>query len=318
MNLLVTGGYGFIGSAFIREALNKNKVNKLVNLDCLTYAANYDSLAEVEDDHRYIFRKGDIRKYENVYDTFYAHDITHVAHFAAETHVDNSIEGPRAFVETNIIGTFNLLECAKKFKIKRFHHISTDEVYGQLGKTGKFSPSSPYDPQNPYSATKASSDFLVRSYGHTFSVNYTISNCSNNYGPFQNNEKFIPVVIESLLRGDKVPVYGKGNNVRDWIYVDDHAQAVWKILTRGKRGETYLVGANNERTNLQIVKSICEILNLNPEESIQFVKDRAGHDFRYAIDASKTKEELKWVPKKSFEAGLKETIKWYTKNQTEE
>jgi dTDP-glucose 4,6-dehydratase len=318
MNLLVTGGYGFIGSAFIREALKKNRVNKLVNLDCLTYAANHDSLAEVEGDTRYIFRKGDIRKYENVYDAFYAHDITHVAHFAAETHVDNSIEGPRAFVETNIIGTFNLLECAKKFKTKRFHHISTDEVYGQLGKTGKFSPSSPYDPQNPYSATKASSDFLVRSYGHTFSVNYTISNCSNNYGPFQNEEKFIPVVIKSLLSGDRVPVYGKGDNIRDWIYVNDHAQAVWKILTRGKRGETYLVGANNEKTNLQIIKDICGILNLNPKESIEFVKDRAGHDFRYAIDASKTKKELKWVPKKSFENGLKETIEWYTKKLKEE
>jgi dTDP-glucose 4,6-dehydratase len=261
---------------------------------------------------------GNICKPAKVHDAFYAHDITHVAHFAAETHVDNSIESPRAFIDTNIIGTFNLLECAKKFKVKRFHHISTDEVYGQLGKTGKFSPLSPYDPQNPYSATKASSDFLVRSYGHTFGVNYTISNCSNNYGPFQNEEKFIPVVIKSLLSGDKVPVYGKGDNVRDWIYVNDHAQAVWKILTRGKRGETYLVGANNEKTNLQIIKDICGILNLNPKESIEFVKDRAGHDFRYAIDASKTKKELKWVPKKSFENGLKETIKWYTKKLKEE
>ena len=224
----------------------------------------------------------------------------------------------KTYIDTNIIGTFNLLECAKKFKTKRFHHISTDEVYGALGETGKFSPSSPYNPQNPYSATKASSDFLVRSYGHTFSVNYTISNCSNNYGPFQNEEKFIPVVIKSLLSGDRVPVYGKGDNIRDWIYVNDHAQAVWKILIRGKRGETYLVGANNEKTNLQIIKDICGILNLNPKNSIEFVKDRAGHDFRYAIDASKIKKELKWSPKKSFENGLKETIEWYTKILKEE
>tara|TARA_B100000131_G_C18107353_1_gene608390 strand:+ start:647 stop:1603 length:957 start_codon:yes stop_codon:yes gene_type:complete len=318
MNLLVTGGYGFIGSNFIKLIIGKNRVNKLVNIDSLTYAADKKSLEEVEGDPKYVFRHSDIKNYSDVYDAFYAHDITHVAHFAAETHVDNSIEGPKAFVDTNIIGTFNLLECARKFKTKRFHHVSTDEVYGELGKTGKFKPDSPYDPKNPYSATKAASDFLVRSYGNTFGVNYTISNCSNNYGPHQNSEKFIPVVIKSLLRGDKVPVYGKGENIRDWIHVKDHGRAIWKILTQGKNGETYLVGANNEKTNLQIVKAICKLLNLNPEESISFVTDRAGHDFRYAIDASKTTAELNWNPKKNFEAGLKETIEWYMKNQTEE
>ena len=318
MNLLVTGGYGFIGSNFIKLIIGKNRVNKLVNIDSLTYAADKRSLKEIEGDPKYVFRHSDIKDYSDVYDAFYAHDITHVAHFAAETHVDNSIEGPKAFVDTNIIGTFNLLECARKFKTKRFHHVSTDEVYGELGKTGKFKPDSPYDPKNPYSATKAASDFLVRSYGNTFGVNYTISNCSNNYGPHQNSEKFIPVVIKSLLRGDKVPVYGKGENIRDWIHVKDHGRAIWKILTQGKNGETYLVGANNEKTNLQIVKAICKLLNLNPEESISFVTDRAGHDFRYAIDASKTTTERNWNPKKNFEAGLKETIEWYTKNQIEE
>ena len=318
MNLLVTGGYGFIGSNFIKLIIGKNRVNKLVNIDSLTYAADKRSLKEIEGDPKYVFRHSDIKDYSDVYDAFYAHDITHVAHFAAETHVDNSIEGPKAFVDTNIIGTFNLLEGARKFKTKRFHHVSTDEVYGELGKTGKFKPDSPYDPKNPYSATKAASDFLVRSYGNTFGVNYTISNCSNNYGPHQNSEKFIPVVIKSLLRGDKVPVYGKGENIRDWIHVKDHGRAIWKILTQGKNGETYLVGANNEKTNLQIVKAICKLLNLNPEESISFVTDRAGHDFRYAIDASKTTTELNWNPKKNFEAGLKETIEWYTKNQIEE
>ena len=318
MNLLVTGGCGFIGSNFIKLVLNNKRINKLVNVDSLTYAADKANLSDIENDPKYIFRQSDISNYSDIYDAFYAHDITHVVHFAAETHVDNSIEGPRAFVDTNVVGTFNLLECAKKFSVKRFHHVSTDEVYGELGKKGKFKPDSPYDPQNPYSATKAASDFLVRSYGHTFGVNYTISNCSNNYGPHQNFEKFIPVVIKSLLRGDKVPVYGKGDNIRDWIHVGDHGRAVWKILTQGKKGETYLVGANNEKTNLQIVKAICKLLNLNPEESISFVKDRAGHDFRYAIDASKTTKELNWNPKKDFETGLKETIEWYTKNLNEE
>lgn len=318
MNLLVTGGYGFIGSNFIDLVIEKNRINKLVNVDCLTYAADKNNLKHLENHPKYIFNQTNISDYSSLYDSFYIHDITHVVHFAAETHVDNAIEGPKAFVNTNVVGTFNLLECAKKFAIKRFHHVSTDEVYGELGKTGKFKPNSPYDPKNPYSATKAASDFLVRSYGHTFGVNYTISNCSNNYGPHQNSEKFMPVVIKSLLRGDRVPIYGKGDNIRDWIHVKDHGRAIWKILTQGKKSETYLVGANNEKTNLQIVKAICKLLNLNPEESIEFVKDRAGHDFRYAIDASKITKELNWNPKKDFETGLKETIEWYTKNLKDE
>ena len=318
MNLLVTGGCGFIGSNFIKLVLKERRVSKLVNIDCLTYAADKNNLKDIENNPKYIFRHSDISDYSAVYDAFYTHDITHVAHFAAETHVDNSIEGPRAFVDTNVVGSFNLLECARKFNTKRFHHVSTDEVYGELGKTGKFKPDSPYDPKNPYSATKAASDFLVRSYGHTFGVNYTISNCSNNYGPHQNSEKFMPVVIKSLLRGDKVPIYGKGNNIRDWIHVTDHGRAIWKILTQGKNGETYLVGANNEKTNLQIVEAICKLLNLNLEKSIEFVADRAGHDFRYAIDASKVTRELNWHPKKDFETGLKETIEWYTKTPKDE
>ena len=313
MNLLVTGGSGFIGSNFVRAVINKPQITKLVNLDCMTYAADPENLKDIESNPKYIHRQGDIRFMNAVNDAFYAHDITHVIHFAAESHVDNSINGPKAFVETNIIGTFNLLECARKYNTKRFHHISTDEVYGQLGKTGKFKSTTAYNPQNPYSATKASSDFLVRSYGHTFGLNYTLSNCSNNYGPRQNEEKFIPVVIKSLLNGDKIPVYGTGSNVRDWIHVKDHCDAVWKIFTRGKRGETYLVGANNERTNLQIVQTICEEMNLNPKDHIKYVNDRAGHDFRYAIDASKIQKELGWKPKKDFNKGIKETIEWYKK-----
>jgi dTDP-glucose 4,6-dehydratase len=311
MNLLVTGGSGFIGSNFVKLVLNKPQVSKLVNLDCMTYAADPENLKDIENHPKYIHRQGDIRFMSSVYDTFYAHDITHVVHFAAESHVDNSIKGPKAFVDTNIIGTFNILECARKYNIKRLHHVSTDEVYGELGKKGKFKPSSPYDPKNPYSATKAAADFLVRAYGHTFGLNYTLSNCSNNYGPHQNVEKFMPVVIKSLLQGDRVPVYGKGDNIRDWIYVKDHCEAIWKIFTKGKNGETYLVGSDNEQTNLQIINLICDILGLDPKESIKFVKDRAGHDFRYAIDATKIKKELNWKPKKDFRKGLEDTIKWY-------
>jgi dTDP-glucose 4,6-dehydratase len=311
MNLLVTGGSGFIGSNFIRTVINKPQITKLVNMDCMTYAANPKNLEDINNHPKYIHRQGDIRFMNAVHDTFYAHNISHVIHFAAESHVDNSIQGPKVFVETNVMGTFNLLECAKKYNIKRFHHVSTDEVYGELGKTGKFKPTSPYDPKNPYSATKAASDFLVRSYGNTFGLNYTLSNCSNNYGPRQDEEKFIPVVIKSLLFEEKIPVYGGGRNIRDWIYVKDHCEAVWKIFTRGKRGETYLVGANNEKTNLQIVKAICKEFGVNPKDSIKFVQDRAGHDFRYAIDASKLEKELNWKPKKDFTKGLKETVKWY-------
>ena len=313
MNLLVTGGSGFIGSNFIRSIINKPQISKLVNLDCMTYAADEENLKDIESHEKYIHRSGDIRFINAVNDAFYAHDITHVIHFAAESHVDNSIKGPRTFIETNIIGTFNLLECAKKYNTKRFHHISTDEVYGQLGKTGKFKSTTPYNPQNPYSATKASSDFLVRSYGHTFGLNYTLSNCSNNYGPRQNREKFIPVVIKSLLNGDKVPVYGSGKNIRDWIHVKDHCDAVWKIFTRGKREQTYLVGSDNEKTNLQVVEIICKEMGLNPKDHIKYVQDRMGHDFRYAIDASKIKNDLGWKPKKDFNKGIKETIEWYKK-----
>jgi len=313
MNLLVTGGCGFIGSNFIHEVINKKKICKLVNVDCLTYASDKNNVRELESHPKYIFNKVDIADERALKDTFYKHDITHVVHFAAETHVDNSITGPFPFLKTNVIGTFNLLELSRKYNIERFHHVSTDEVYGALGKTGKFKPSTPYDPKNTYSATKASSDMLVRSHGHTFDVPFTISNCSNNYGPHQNYEKFIPVVINSILEEKKIPVYGSGKNIRDWIYVKDHCKAIWTIFTKGKSGETYLVGTSNEKTNIEIIYEICEALNVNPKDHISFVKDRKGHDFRYAIDATKLKRNLGWKPKMDFKKGIKKTVKWYEK-----
>jgi dTDP-glucose 4,6-dehydratase len=267
------------------------------------------------DNRKYILNKVDLADYKNVKDVFYKHDITHVVHFAAESHVDNSIAGPLPFIKTNIVGTFNLLECARDLGVKRFHHVSTDEVYGELGKTGKFKPNSPYDPKNPYSATKASSDMLVRAYGHTYGLPYTISNCSNNYGPRQHKEKFLPVVINSLLRGDKIPVYGKGNNIRDWIYVKDHCEAIWKTLLKGKLGRTYLVGSNCEKTNLQIIHEVCSIMMVDPKSVISFVEDRKGHDFRYAIDSTRIKRELGWKPKVNLKSGLMKTIEFYQENE---
>ena len=312
MNLLVTGGCGFIGSNFIEHTISKSQINKLVNVDCLSYAGSINNTKKFKDHPKYIFEKYNLTDYKKVYDTFYKHDITHVVHLAAETHVDNSILNADTFLTSNVLGTHNLLKAALKFKVKKFYHVSTDEVYGHLEKgDDKFNESSPYNPRNPYSASKASSDFLVRSYFYTHSLPILISNCCNNYGPNQHEEKFIPTVINSLLNDEQIPVYGKGDNIRDWIYVKDHCEAIWGILTKGKLGETYLVGANCEKTNLEIISNICKILGKDPNENINFIKDRLGHDFRYAIDNSKIRKEIKWNPKTSLEEGLKKTIKYY-------
>ena len=312
MNLLVTGGCGFIGSNFIEHVIDKKRICKLVNVDCLSYAGALENTTSFYKHPKYIFEKYNLSNYGHVYDTFYKHDITHVVHLAAETHVDNSISNADVFLEANVLGTHNLIKSALKFKIKRFHHVSTDEVYGHLNKGDKkFSEDTPYDPRNPYSASKAASDFLVRSYFHTHNLPMTISNCSNNYGPNQHKEKFIPTVIDSLLNGALIPVYGKGDNIRDWIYVKDHCKALWKILTNGKRGETYLVGADCEKTNLEIIYEICKILGKEPDDFISFVQDRKGHDFRYAIDHDKISKNLKWKPSVNLGKGLRETIKHY-------
>jgi dTDP-glucose 4,6-dehydratase len=281
-------------------------------VDCLSYAGSLENTKKVFKHPKYLLEKYDLSDYSKTYDTFYKYDITHVVHLAAETHVDNSILDADAFLLSNVLGTHNLLKAALKFKTKRFHHVSTDEVYGHLDQGDeKFSEDTPYDPRNPYSASKAASDFLVRSYFHTHSLPITISNCSNNYGPNQHKEKFIPTVVDSLLNECNIPVYGKGDNIRDWIYVEDHCKALWKVLTKGKIGETYLVGAECEKTNLEIIHEICKILNKKPDEYISFVKDRLGHDFRYAINNKKISEELKWKPSTKLEVGLKKTIKHY-------
>ena len=312
MNLLVTGGCGFIGSNFIEHVIDKKQVYKLVNVDCLSYAGSLDNTKKFKSHPKYLLENYDLANYSNTYDTFYKHDITHVVHLAAETHVDNSILDADVFLTSNVVGTYNLLKAALKFKIKRFHHVSTDEVYGHLNKKEKkFSEKTPYDPRNPYAASKAGADFLVRAYFNTYGLPATISNCSNNYGPNQHKEKFIPTVINSLINENNIPIYGKGDNIRDWIYVGDHCNAIWKILTKGKAGETYLVGACCEKTNLEITYKICKILDKDPKEYISFVKDRLGHDFRYAINSHKIQKDLKWRPKMTLEKGLRKTVKHY-------
>jgi dTDP-glucose 4,6-dehydratase len=315
MNLLVTGGCGFIGSNFLKHIIFKRRpsAKKIVVLDSLTYAANYENIKDDVDDHHKIkFVNVDLVDQRYVEGVFDKYGIDHVMHFAAESHVDNSITGPRKFIDTNIVGTFNLLEAGRKYNIKRFHHISTDEVFGSLeDKSSKFSESTPYDPRNPYAASKAASDHIVRSYYHTFGLPVTISNCSNNYGPYQHTEKFIPVIINSILKRKKIPLYGKGQNIRDWIYVDDHCSALWTILNKGTIGETYNIGANAEKSNIHLIHAICKLLKVDPEVCIEFVEDRLGHDFRYAIDNSKIKKELKWKPKHTFEKGLSKTVNHY-------
>ena len=327
MNLLVTGGAGFIGSNLIHHIIDKPEIRLLVNLDCLTYAGRLENLKGLERHPKYIFEKADLRDKNAVLEAVARHDVTHVLHLAAESHVDRSITGPGDFIQTNIVGTFHLLEAVRaawggRWAGKRFHHVSTDEVYGSLGPTGYFTETTPYAPNSPYSASKAASDFLARSYHHTYGLPVVTTNCSNNYGPRQFPEKLIPVIIESICRRRPIPVYGDGMNVRDWLYVLDHVQALWEVLTRGRDGESYNIGGRNEWPNLRIVEVICDLLDeLAPElggnsrRLITFVKDRPGHDRRYAIDAAKMEKELGWTPAHTFQTGLRETIQWYLSHQ---
>lgn len=326
MNLLITGGAGFIGSNLVRFIAGHSGVKKLINLDCLTYAGHLENLAEVDSKH-HVFEKVDLRDKEEVVRVIRQYDITHVMHLAAESHVDRSISGPGDFIQTNIVGTFNLLEACRDHWQKRegvkFHHVSTDEVYGSLGDTGFFMETTPYAPNSPYSASKASSDMLVRTYHHTYGMPTVITNCSNNYGPYQFPEKLIPVVIQSILSRRAIPVYGDGLNVRDWLYVGDHVEALWLVLNRGVPGQTYNIGGLNEKTNINLVHLLCDLVDeLKPEighdsrSLITFVKDRPGHDRRYAIDASKIERDLGWKPAHTFESGIRETVRWYLANQS--
>ncbi|MDD4271982.1 MAG: dTDP-glucose 4,6-dehydratase [Patescibacteria group bacterium] len=314
MKILVTGGAGFIGSNFIRYWLNKYPNDNIINLDALTYAGNLENLRDLENNKNYKFVKGNICDKDLTNDLVKEADA--IINFAAETHVDRSILDAENFIKTNVLGTYNLLEAAKNNGSKRFHHISTDEVFGHLGINDPiFNESTPYAPRSPYSASKAASDHLVRAYYHTYGLPATISNCSNNYGPYMFPEKVIPLFITNLMEGKKVPVYGDGMNVRDWLYVEDHCEAIDIILKKGKIGETYCIGGNSEKPNIEITKKIIELMGKD-ESSIEYVKDRPGHDRRYAIDFSKIKNELGWEPKVFFEEGLKKTIEWYKNNQT--
>lgn len=331
--ILVTGGAGFIGSNFVPYFCAKYPQYKIINLDKLTYAGNLDNLKECQNMPNYQFVQGDILDRPLVEKLFKEHDVRGVVHFAAESHVDNSITGPKAFIETNLVGTFTLLDVARNywqeapFKFKegyedsRFHHISTDEVYGTLGETGLFEETTPYAPNSPYSASKAGSDFLVRAYFHTYDMNVTTSNCSNNYGPKQHPEKLIPKIISNCLEGKPLPIYGDGKNIRDWLYVLDHCKAIDLVFHKGKAGETYNIGGRNERDNLQIVHTICSILDGKRPRAqgkyadlITFVKDRAGHDRRYAIDATKLETELGWKADENFDTGIVKTVEWYLAN----
>jgi dTDP-glucose 4,6-dehydratase len=328
MNLLITGGAGFIGSNLIHHVIDDSRVTQLVNLDCLTYAGHLANLEAVSRHPKYVFEKVDLRDKAATLRVVEQHAVTHVMHLAAESHVDRSISGPGDFIQTNIIGTFNLLEACRGYwgtnlSAKKFHHVSTDEVYGSLGATGLFTETTPYAPNSPYSASKASSDMLVRAYHHTYGLPTVITNCSNNYGPYQFPEKLIPVIIQNVLVRKPIPVYGDGMNVRDWLYVRDHAEALWTVLQKGKLGETYNIGGHNEWANLRIVELICDTIDEfmpklggDSRKLISFVKDRAGHDRRYAIDATKIQRELGWMPAHKFEQGIRETIRWYLDNQS--
>ncbi|MBC8494556.1 dTDP-glucose 4,6-dehydratase [archaeon] len=311
MKILVTGGCGFIGTNFILYILKKYKDYKIINLDKLTYAGNPENLKAIENDPRYKFIKGDICDKELVNKLM--QEVDAVIHFAAESHVDRSILNADEFIKTNVLGTKVLLDAALNNNKKRFHHISTDEVYGSI-KEGKFRETTLYNPKSPYAASKAEADQLVKSYYKTYGLPITISNCSNNYGPYQFPEKLIPLFVTNLIEGKKLPIYGQGTNVRDWIHVDDHNEAVDLIFHKGKIGETYCIGGNCELKNLEITKLILEEFNLE-EDQIEFVKDRKGHDFRYAIDFTKINKELGWSPKHNFEEGLKTTIQWYKENE---
>ncbi len=313
MKLLVTGGAGFIGSNFIRQYLKNHPNDSIINLDLLTYAGNLENLADLATNANYKFVQGDICDAELVNELVKEVDI--IVHFAAETHVDRSITGPAAFVKTNVLGTYTLLEAARNNGNKRFHHVSTDEVFGALKpEDPKFTEKTLYDPRSPYSASKASSDHLVRAYWHTYQLPITISNCTNNYGPYQYPEKLLPLFITNLMQNKKVPVYGQGLNIRDWIYVDDHNLGIEAILQFGKLGETYCLGGENELTNLEITKLILQAF-AKTESEIEYVTDRLGHDFRYAMDITKAKKELNWQPQMDFQTGLQKTVLWYQNNQ---
>ena len=324
--ILVTGGAGFIGSALVRYLIEETGYH-VVNVDKLTYAGHLANVAEVSGTARYTFEQVDICDAEAVQRLFSQHQPAGVMHLAAESHVDRSIDGPSAFIQTNIVGTYTLLEAARAFRDAnpsrpfRFLHVSTDEVYGTLGESDLFTEETPYAPNSPYSASKAGSDHLVRAWYHTFGLPAVTTNCSNNYGPYQYPEKLVPVVIQKALRGEPIPVYGKGANVRDWLFVEDHARALVVAFEKGTPGETYNVGGHNEKTNLDVVRTICRLLDERRpgsaprERLITFVQDRPGHDFRYAIDASKIERELGWTPRETFETGMARTVDWYLARQ---
>ena len=331
MKILVTGGAGFIGSAVIRHIIS-NTNDEVLNIDKLTYAGNLESLEDIDQSPRYEFQQIDICNKEAIEQAFNHFQPNLVMHLAAESHVDRSIDGPAEFINTNIVGTYHLLEVALQYwqnldevdkKQFKFHHISTDEVYGDLeGTTDLFTETTPYAPSSPYSASKASSDHLVRAWHRTYGFPIVVTNCSNNYGPYHFPEKLIPLVILNALDGKPLPIYGKGNQIRDWLFVEDHARALYKVVTEGKVGETYNIGGHNEKQNIEVVKTICQILdklksqeNGQPYESlITFVKDRPGHDLRYAIDASKIATELNWTPTETFDSGIRKTVEWYLNN----
>ncbi len=313
--ILVTGGAGFIGSNFVRYMLETHSEYSIVNYDALTYAGNLENLEAVENNPHYHFVKGDICDKDSLEKVFRQFSIDAVVHFAAESHVDRSILGPAVFVQTNVVGTQVLLDSAKKFSVEKFLHVSTDEVYGSLGFAGKFTEATPLHPNSPYSASKASSDLLALAYCHTFGFPAVVTRCSNNYGPYQFPEKLIPLMIANALNNKPLPVYGDGMNVRDWLYVGDHCAALDVVLHKGRSGEVYNIGGNNEKQNIEIVKLVLESLN-KPQSLIQFVKDRPGHDRRYAIDAAKIALELGWKPAHTFEDGIVETIHWYLENKS--
>ena len=331
MKIFVTGGLGFIGSNFIISQIDRHK-NQIFNYDKITYAANNENLSKYSDNALYYFLKGDINDKSKLIDQFNYYEPDYIINFAAESHVDRSIDGPSAFINTNIVGTFALLQASleyyknisghKKNNFK-FIHVSTDEVYGSLGKKGYFRETTPYNPSSPYSASKASSDHLVRAWNHTYKMPCIITNCSNNYGPYQFPEKLVPLMIINCLKHQSLPIYGKGDNIRDWLYVSDHCDALYEVMLNGRIGQTYNIGGNEERSNLEIVETICNVIDKKlPSKKINsyldlitFVKDRPGHDFRYAIDASKIKKELDWKPSFSFERGIEDTIQWYINNE---
>lgn len=331
-NILVTGGAGFIGSNFVRFLLSVERDVQIINLDALTYAGSLENLKDLPDPHRHIFVRGDICDRSALDDLLRKYQVDTVVHFAAETHVDRSILGPSQFIQTNIIGTFTLLEAVRQYWLVekvlplekiRFHHISTDEVYGSLtSEDPAWTEETPYAPNSPYAASKASSDHLVRAYGHTYGLPYSLTNCSNNYGPYQFPEKLIPLMIFNARDGKPLPVYGDGGQIRDWLYVEDHCEAIWLVLTKGKPGETYNIGGGTQPTNMMVVDQLCGIMDESLPDSphvphrslIRFVADRPGHDRRYAIDITKTQRELGWKPRQSLGSGLQKTVEWYLRH----